>query len=120
LHHLCLLQHTDTLIHNKSWHPNEHRLASISYLIHRLKTYPITHDEKEKDKNIIQMLKANGYDVKILNKNKQVKVKSGVQKQQEKNGPYLHILGTKYIISPTYLPSTKRHIKTKKRVRKRS
>jgi hypothetical protein len=44
---------TDTLIHNKFCHPNEHRLASINYLTHRLKTYPITREEKEKQKKIL-------------------------------------------------------------------
>jgi hypothetical protein len=41
---------TDILIHNKSCHPNEHRLAGIrpNCLTHRLKTCPITQDEKEK------------------------------------------------------------------------
>jgi hypothetical protein len=34
------------------------------------------------------MLKANGYDVKMLNSNRRVKVESGVQKQLEKKmGP---------------------------------
>jgi hypothetical protein len=56
----------DTPIHNKSCHPNEHRLASINYLTRGLRTYPIIHEAKEKEENIItKMLKANGYEKKI-------------------------------------------------------
>jgi hypothetical protein len=46
---------TDILTHNKSCHPNEHRLADFNYLTHRLKTYTLAKDEKEKEKNIIKM-----------------------------------------------------------------
>jgi hypothetical protein len=85
---------------------NEHRLASINYLTNRLTAYPFTHDEKVNEENIItQMLKANGYDVKILNTNGRVKLKV-VSKSNPKKGPYLHILGMKYVLSPKYLPNT--------------
>jgi hypothetical protein len=72
----------DALIHNKSCHPNEHRLAGINYLTHKLRTYPITREENEKEENITKMLKANGYEDKILKKKRHKKVENGVQKQQ--------------------------------------
>jgi hypothetical protein len=37
------------------------------------------------------MLKANGYDVKILNKNRREKVENGVQKQQENKNGHIYI-----------------------------
>jgi hypothetical protein len=74
---------TDTLIHNKSCHRNEHRLAGINCLTHRLRTYPITCEEKE-DNIITQMLKANGYGDKILKKERHKNVENGIQKKKKK------------------------------------
>jgi hypothetical protein len=65
---------TDILIHNRSNHPNEHKLAGIKYLTHRLKIYPIRHEEKEKEENTVtKMIESNGCDVKTLNNIRQKK-----------------------------------------------
>jgi uncharacterized protein (UPF0335 family) len=47
--------------------------------------------KKKKKKIFVEMLKANGYDVKILNKNRRGKIKNSVQKQQENKKGHIHI-----------------------------
>jgi hypothetical protein len=38
---------TDIIIPNSSCHPNEHKRSSISYVLNRLHTYPISKEAKE-------------------------------------------------------------------------
>jgi hypothetical protein len=40
---------TDLIIHNKSCHPYEHKKPAINYLINRMNTYPITHEERDQE-----------------------------------------------------------------------
>jgi hypothetical protein len=53
---------TDTMIHQTSCHPTQHKVSGINYLINRLNTYPFEESGKKKEKDIIrQMLKQNNY-----------------------------------------------------------
>jgi hypothetical protein len=53
---------TDILIHQKSCHPIEHKMAGINYLVNRLNTYPTSAQGKEKESHKIEHItKANNY-----------------------------------------------------------
>jgi heterodisulfide reductase subunit C len=82
-----------------------HKPAGIKYLTHRLKAYPIRHEEKEKEENTItKMIESNGHDVKTLNKIRQKKAENNCKELQEtKVGAYLHILLMKYALLLKYL-----------------
>jgi hypothetical protein len=59
---------TDTIIHNDSCHPNEHKKSPLNYLINRMNTYPLTQDNKKQEQIIIkELLKKNGYQQSITN-----------------------------------------------------
>jgi hypothetical protein len=44
---------TDTIIHNNSCHPNEHKISAINYLINRMNTYQLTPENKALENVII-------------------------------------------------------------------
>jgi hypothetical protein len=53
---------TDTIIHNNSCHPNEHKRSGINYLINRMNIYQLTPENKVQEEAIInQILTSNGY-----------------------------------------------------------
>jgi hypothetical protein len=43
---------TDNIIHNTSCHPTEHKMLAMSYLIHRINTYPTQN--KTDEENVIK------------------------------------------------------------------
>jgi hypothetical protein len=45
---------TDTVIHNTSCHPLQHKMTAFIYLVNRLNTYPIRDDHKNTEKYILQ------------------------------------------------------------------
>jgi hypothetical protein len=58
----CKPTTTDSIIHNDSCHPNEHKKSATNYLINRMNTYPLTQENKENELTIInEILKNNGY-----------------------------------------------------------
>jgi hypothetical protein len=60
---------TDTIIHNTSCHPTEHKIAAINYLKNRKETYQLTPANKIQEENTIkQILHNNGYKQQIKNK----------------------------------------------------
>jgi hypothetical protein len=53
---------TDSIIHNDSCHPNEHKKSVINYLINHVNTYSLTQTNKDQEQTIIkEILKKNGY-----------------------------------------------------------
>jgi hypothetical protein len=85
---------TDILIHNRSCHPNEHKLASIYCCTQGLNTYTITENDKKEERNmIIKMLEATVYDVKLLNKTRDQngKEEKKVQNLTENNNKNCYI-----------------------------
>jgi hypothetical protein len=48
-------------LHNDSCHPNEHKKASINYLINSMNQYPLTHSNRKKEKKIIREILNNKY-----------------------------------------------------------
>jgi hypothetical protein len=55
---------TDTMIHQTSCHPQQHKMSGIRYLAHRLHTYPMDKNEMKKESDIIkQMLTNNSYKI---------------------------------------------------------
>jgi hypothetical protein len=44
---------TDLIIHNEFCHPHEHKKSAITYLVNRMTTYPITHENKILELNTI-------------------------------------------------------------------
>jgi hypothetical protein len=44
---------TDSIMHNDSCHPNEHKKSAINYLINRMNTYPISQVNKDHEQTII-------------------------------------------------------------------
>jgi hypothetical protein len=57
----------DAIIHNNSFHPNEHERSAINYLINRMNAYQLTPDNKEQEKAIInEILINNGYQQQIM------------------------------------------------------
>jgi hypothetical protein len=52
----------DSIIHNDSYHPNEHKRSAINYLLNRMNTYPLTQRNRDQELVIInEILKNNGY-----------------------------------------------------------
>jgi hypothetical protein len=53
---------TDSILHNGSCHPSEHKKSAINYLLNRMNTYPLTQTNKDQEHTIIkEILKNNGY-----------------------------------------------------------
>jgi hypothetical protein len=58
---------TSTTIHSTSCHPNEHKMAAFNYLFNRINCYPLTHNNKNNEMNIIkQIMYENGYNGKLM------------------------------------------------------
>jgi hypothetical protein len=53
---------TDTIIHNESCHPTQHKITAINYMINRLNTYPLSKHEKNGERDTIKhILEQNQY-----------------------------------------------------------
>jgi hypothetical protein len=52
---------TDLIINNDSSHPNEHKKSTTTYLITRMITYPITHENKVLELNTINEIIVNNH-----------------------------------------------------------
>jgi hypothetical protein len=53
---------TDTMIHNNSCHPYEHKLAGINFIMNRIMKYPMSQQKTNEEIAIgQQLLNANGY-----------------------------------------------------------
>jgi hypothetical protein len=53
---------TDSIIHNNSCHPHEHKNSAVRYLINRMNTYPISHENKAQELHTVSTILANiGY-----------------------------------------------------------
>jgi hypothetical protein len=74
---------TDNIIHNTSCYPTEHKMLAMSYLIHRINTYPIQN--KIEEENII--MTNNQYSEKIFHKinRNQKKKKDNFQNNNKDN-----------------------------------
>lgn len=60
--------HTDTVIHNSSQHPIQHKHAAFHYMIHRLLSLPLTQSHFLEELNTIQHIaRSNGYDTELIN-----------------------------------------------------
>jgi hypothetical protein len=62
---------TDIIIPSDSWHPREHKTAAIRYCWNRMKTYNLTPENRQKERdNIRQILLNNKYNASIDKFNK--------------------------------------------------
>jgi hypothetical protein len=53
---------TDSIIHNESCHPNEHKRSAINYLVNRMNMYPLTQENRDQELTTInEILKNNEY-----------------------------------------------------------
>jgi hypothetical protein len=53
---------TDLIIHNDSCHPYEYKKSAITYLVNRMTTYPIAHENRNLELNFInEILTSNHY-----------------------------------------------------------
>jgi hypothetical protein len=76
---------TDSIIHNDSCHPNEHKKSAINYLINRMNTYPLTHTNKDQEQIIIkEILKKNGYQQSIIHHKHKNKTHENLTQEQKK------------------------------------
>jgi hypothetical protein len=65
---------TDIIIHNCSFHPTEHKHSAISYIVNRMKTYPISIGNKHKEAQLINtILHNNRYSSQEFIQNKRQK-----------------------------------------------
>lgn len=61
--------YTDNIIHNKSNHPWQHKMAAFNFLVHRLVYTPLSKSNFEKEKNIIfNIAHNNGYNANLINR----------------------------------------------------
>ena len=60
--------HTDTVIHNSSCHPIQHKLAAFNSMIHRLISLPLNEQNFQIELNIIKQIALNnGYSPSLIN-----------------------------------------------------
>jgi uncharacterized protein (DUF488 family) len=71
---------TDVIIHNNYCHPNEHKVASIDYLINRLHTFPISKHAKDVELSAIKTFLQN-------NQYKLMHIHAKSKKYDEKKNP---------------------------------
>jgi hypothetical protein len=77
---------TSKTIHNTSCHPIEHKMAAFNYLFNRINCYPLTHNDKRKEMNIIkQIIYENGYNEKVLElkRSKLNKIQEGKEEEEK-------------------------------------
>jgi hypothetical protein len=74
---------TRTVIHFKSNHPHEHKIAAFLYYINRITTMPITENSKQNEREtIITIAKNNEFPISILT---DLKTKTVKRKSKNKN-----------------------------------
>jgi hypothetical protein len=75
---------TDVVIPNDSCHSREHKTAAIRYFYNRMKTYKLTPESKQKERNTVQqILVNNNYEASTLGKfSKEKKQKQDTQKRK--------------------------------------
>jgi len=60
---------TDVIIRNDPCHPSEHKTTAIRYFYNRMKSYKLTPESQQKERNMVQqILVNNNYEASILNK----------------------------------------------------
>jgi hypothetical protein len=65
---------TDTIIHNASRHPSEHKRATIKYLNNRANTYNLSDENKKRENDVIEaILRNNGYYINNTQRDKRPK-----------------------------------------------
>jgi hypothetical protein len=53
---------TDSIIHNESCQPNEHKRSAFNYLVNCMNTYPLTQENRDQElMTINETMKNNGY-----------------------------------------------------------
>jgi hypothetical protein len=77
---------TGTVIHFKTNHPHEHKIAGLLYYINRITTMPITENSKQNEwETIIVIAKNNEFPISILTDLKTKTIKR--KKQKTKTSP---------------------------------
>ena len=85
---------TDVIIPNDSCHPSEHKTAAIGYSYNRMKSYKLTPESQQKERNMIQqILVNNNYEASTLNTISEEKKQNETLKKE--NGRSSHISGRK-------------------------
>jgi hypothetical protein len=60
---------TNIIIPNSSYHPHEHKLSGINFLLNLVRTYPITTEAKQTEMHIIKnILQRNEYNANLIEK----------------------------------------------------
>jgi hypothetical protein len=75
---------TDVIITSDSCHPGEHKTAAIRYFYNRMKSYKLTQESHQKERNTIQQIFVNNNnEASTLNKiSKEKKQKQDTQKRK--------------------------------------
>jgi hypothetical protein len=82
---------TDTIIHNKSCHPTQHKMSAINYMSNRLNTYPVNKCEKNAERDTIKhILQQNHYQINNSIKQKLNKGNPTNQNPQKENKQAKH------------------------------
>jgi hypothetical protein len=84
----------DSIIHNESCHPSEHKKSAINNPINRTNTFPVTQENKNQERIVIEeIVKNNGYQQSIINSKSTNRFKPHKHKKikEKKNGPHLHM-----------------------------
>jgi hypothetical protein len=92
---------TDLIIHNDSCRPFEHKEAAINFLINQLNQYPLSHNNKNIEDNIVRtILNNNNYPLNTIQQIQPPLVKNTTQKR---NGPSLPVSVMQSELLPNYL-----------------
>jgi hypothetical protein len=73
---------TDLIIHNDSSHPFEHKRAAINCLINRLNQYPLTHNNKNIEENIVRTILNNNHPSNTIQLTHKPSTKNTTQKRK--------------------------------------
>jgi hypothetical protein len=74
---------TDSVIHSDSCHPLEHKRAAINFLINQLNRYPLTHNNKNIEENIVRtILNNNNYSSNTIQPTQKLPTKKTTQKNK--------------------------------------
>ncbi|XP_049853633.1 uncharacterized protein LOC126334934 [Schistocerca gregaria] len=75
---------TDIIIHASSNHPQNHKLAALRHMLHRLNNIPLSKENYEKELQTIQLIATNnGYSTHIVQKLNE-KIKTQLKKNENK------------------------------------
>ena len=101
---------TDVIIPNDSCHPGEHKTAEIRYFYNRIKSFKLTPESQQKERNTIQQIFVNNnYEASTLNKI--LKAKKQKETLKKENGQSSHTSGRKrdLLQSCLRIPTSKSH-----------